>query len=173
VLAGGGRCRRSARGHVGGFCGVEAVQAGERPRAAKPHDLVNRNFRPLAPDRLWVADVTYVSTWSGWCYTAFVIGAYGRRILGWSVATTMTSQLVVVAVEQGGPSLSEWVGGVAAAAQAPADRAPRAAAMRRLRRRVCARQRLALARYAYRSEGPSGSVSVASGSAGPAVSIWS
>lgn len=70
------------------------------PRAAKPHDLVNRNFRPIAPDRLWVADFTYVSTWSGWCYTAFVIDAYARRILGWSVATTMTSQLVVDAVDQ-------------------------------------------------------------------------
>jgi len=62
--------------------------------------LVDRNFSPLAPDRLWVADFTYVSTWSGWCYTAFVIDAYARRILGWSVATTMTSQLVVDAVEQ-------------------------------------------------------------------------
>jgi putative transposase len=70
------------------------------PKAAKPHDLVNRNFRPQAPDRLWVADFTYVSTWSGWCYTAFVIDAYARRILGWSVATTMTSQLAVDAVDQ-------------------------------------------------------------------------
>jgi putative transposase len=70
------------------------------PKVSKPHDLVDRNFRPLAPDRLWVADFTYVSTWSGWCYTAFVIDAYARRILGWSVATTMTSQLVVDAVEQ-------------------------------------------------------------------------
>jgi len=71
------------------------------PRASKPLDLVDRNFRPSAPDRLWVADFTYVSTWSGWCYTAFVIDAYARRILGWSVATTMTSQLVVDAVAQG------------------------------------------------------------------------
>jgi putative transposase len=70
------------------------------PRQTKPHDLVNRNFAPLAPDRLWVADFTYVSTWSGWCYTAFVIDAYARRILGWSVATMMTSQLVVDAVDQ-------------------------------------------------------------------------
>jgi len=70
------------------------------PKAPKPHDLVDRNFSPMAPDRLWVADFTYVSTWSGWCYTAFVIDAYARRILGWSVATTMTSQLVVDAVEQ-------------------------------------------------------------------------
>lgn len=70
------------------------------PRQPKPTDLVDRNFRPLAPDRLWVADFTYVSTWSGWCYTAFVIDAYARRILGWSVATTMTSQFVVDAVAQ-------------------------------------------------------------------------
>lgn len=61
------------------------------PRTPKPHDLVDRNFSPLAPDRLWVVDFTYVSTWSGWCYTAFVIDAYAWRILGWSVATTMTS----------------------------------------------------------------------------------
>jgi putative transposase len=70
------------------------------PKAAKPLDLVDRNFAPLAPDRLWVADFTYVSTWSGWCYTAFVIDAYARRILGWSVSTTMTSQFVVDAIEQ-------------------------------------------------------------------------
>jgi putative transposase len=70
------------------------------PRAAKPADLVDRNFSPLAPDRLWVADFTYVSTWSGWCYTAFVLDAYARRILGWSVATTMTTRLVLDAVEQ-------------------------------------------------------------------------
>ena len=70
------------------------------PHAGKPHDLVDRNFSPLAPNRLWVADFTYVSTWSGWCYTAFVIDAYARRILGWSVATTMTSRFVVDAVEQ-------------------------------------------------------------------------
>ncbi len=41
------------------------------PKAPKPLDLVDRNFAPLAPDCLWVADFTYVSTWSGWCYTAF------------------------------------------------------------------------------------------------------
>ncbi len=68
--------------------------------ATKPADLVMRNFGPLAPDRLWVSDFSYISTWSGWCYTAFVIDAYARRILGWSVATTMTTQLVLDAVEQ-------------------------------------------------------------------------
>ena len=71
------------------------------PRAPKPADLVGCNFCPLAPNRLSVPDFTYVSTWSARCYTAFVIDAYARRILGWSVATTMTSQLVLDAVEQG------------------------------------------------------------------------
>ena len=66
----------------------------------KPADLVNRNFEPTAPNRLWVADFTYVSTWSGWCYVAFVIDAYARRILGWRTATTMTADLVLDAVEQ-------------------------------------------------------------------------
>jgi putative transposase len=51
-------------------------------RAARPADLVQRKFRPVAPDRLWVADFTYVSTWSGMVYVAFVIDAYARRILG-------------------------------------------------------------------------------------------
>lgn len=78
---------------------VKRTTIGDR-RTPKPLDLVDRNFQPPAPNRLWVADFTYVSTWSGWCYTAFVIDAYARRILGWSVATTMTSQLVVDAVDQ-------------------------------------------------------------------------
>ena len=59
-----------------------------------------RNFRPLAPDRLWVADITYVSTWSGWVYVAFVTDAYARRILGWRVGSSMTTQLVLDALEQ-------------------------------------------------------------------------
>ncbi len=49
------------------------------PKTPKPLDLVDRNFRPVAADRLWVADFTYCSTWSGWCYTAFVIDAYAQR----------------------------------------------------------------------------------------------
>ena len=70
------------------------------PAAERARDLVRRNFAPLAPDRLWVADLTYVSTWSGWVYVAFVIDAYARRILGWRTATTMTTELVLDAVEQ-------------------------------------------------------------------------
>lgn len=71
--------------------------AGTGPR---PDDLVRRKFEPLAPNRLWVADFTYVSTWAGWVFVAFVIDAYARRILGWRAATTMTADLVLDAVEQ-------------------------------------------------------------------------
>lgn len=70
------------------------------PAAETSRDLVNRNFAPSAPDRLWVADITYVSTWSGWVYVAFVIDAYARRILGWRCGTSMTTQLVLDALEQ-------------------------------------------------------------------------
>jgi putative transposase len=70
------------------------------PAAARPADLVGRRFSPLAPDRLWVADFTYVPTWSGMVYVAFVIDAYSRQILGWRAATTMRTELVLDALEQ-------------------------------------------------------------------------
>ena len=70
------------------------------PTAERARDLVRRDFAPRAPDRLWVADITYVSTWSGWVYVAFVIDAYARRILGWRCGSTMSTQLVLDALEQ-------------------------------------------------------------------------
>jgi putative transposase len=70
------------------------------PAAQRAADLVQRHFAALAPDRLWVADITYVSTWSGWAYVAFVTDEYSRRILGWRVGSTMTTQLVLDALEQ-------------------------------------------------------------------------
>jgi putative transposase len=63
--------------------------------AARPADLVQRRFRPAAPNRLWVADFTYVPTWSGTVYVAFVIDAYARRILGWRASTSMHPDLVL------------------------------------------------------------------------------
>jgi putative transposase len=69
------------------------------PTAPRPADLVQRRFAPPAPNRLWVADLTYVSTWSGFAYVAFVVDAYARRILGWRVATTMTTAMVLDAIE--------------------------------------------------------------------------
>lgn len=68
--------------------------------AARPADLVSRQFTPPAPNRLWVADLTYVSTWSGFAYVAFVIDAYARRILGWRVAATMATAMVLDSIEQ-------------------------------------------------------------------------
>jgi putative transposase len=54
--------------------------------AERPADLVNRDFTAPAPNRLWVADLTYVATWAGFCYAAFILDAYSRAIVGWRVA---------------------------------------------------------------------------------------
>jgi putative transposase len=70
------------------------------PAASRAKDLVRRNFRPLAPNLLWVADFTYVSTQSGWVYVAFVIDAYARRTLVWKVSASMTTDLVLDAINQ-------------------------------------------------------------------------
>jgi putative transposase len=70
------------------------------PTAARPADLVGRQFAPPSPNRLWVADLTYVSTWSGFAYVAFVTDAYARRILGWRVAATMATTMVLDSIEQ-------------------------------------------------------------------------
>ena len=87
-------------GLVGARRGVIKRTTTADPAAEQARDLALRNFRPLAPDRLWVADITYVSTWSGWVYVAFVVDAYARRILGWRAGTTMSTQLVLDALEQ-------------------------------------------------------------------------
>lgn len=67
--------------------------------ALRPVDLVQRQFTADAPNRLWVADFTYVPTWSGMAYVAFVIDAFARRIVGWRAATTMRTALVLDALE--------------------------------------------------------------------------
>ncbi|CAA9457442.1 MAG: Mobile element protein [uncultured Rubrobacteraceae bacterium] len=61
-------------------------------------DLVKRNFTPEAPDRLWVADITYVRTWEGWLYLSFVLDTYSRRIVGWSMANHLKTDLVLDAL---------------------------------------------------------------------------
>jgi putative transposase len=65
----------------------------------RPADLVNRQFTAREPNRLWVADLTYVATWAGFCYTAFIIDAYSRAIVGWRVATTLRASLALDALE--------------------------------------------------------------------------
>ena len=66
---------------------------------AQPVSLVPRRFTADRPDRLWVADFTYVPTWSSMVYVAFVIDVYSRRILGWRAATSMKTTLVLDALE--------------------------------------------------------------------------
>ncbi|HWB38078.1 MAG TPA: IS3 family transposase [Rugosimonospora sp.] len=67
-----------------------------RPDTAlsRPADLVQRHFHPAAPRRLWVADITYVATWSGFAYVAFITDTYSRRIVGWNVAATLKTEIL-------------------------------------------------------------------------------
>ena len=65
-----------------------------------PLDKVNRQFHAPAPNRLWVSDFTYVATWAGFVYVAFVIDAYARRIAGWRVSRTAHAGFVLDALEQ-------------------------------------------------------------------------
>lgn len=87
-------------GLAGARRGKRVVTTRPDPRAVRPADLVQRRFRPAAPNRLWVADFTYVPTWSGMVYVAFVVDAYARRILGWRAATSMRTDLVLDTIEQ-------------------------------------------------------------------------
>ena len=65
-----------------------------------PLDRVNRVFKAERPNQLWVSDFTYVSTWQGWLYVAFVIDVYARRIVGWRVSSSMHTEFVLDALEQ-------------------------------------------------------------------------
>lgn len=65
-----------------------------------PLDRVNRQFKADRPNQLWVSDFTYVSTWQGWLYVAFVIDVFARRIVGWRVSTSMRTDFVLDALEQ-------------------------------------------------------------------------
>ncbi len=69
------------------------------PAVSRP-DLVDRDFTVTAPNQLWVADFTYVATWAGFVYVAFVIDAFARRIVGWRVSASMRTDFVLDALEQ-------------------------------------------------------------------------
>ncbi len=77
---------------------VRTTLRSQTERTPPAPDLVKRNFTPEAPDRLWVADITYVRTWEGWLYLSFVLDTYSRRIVGWSMANHLKTELVVDAV---------------------------------------------------------------------------
>ena len=70
------------------------------PAAARPSDKVQRVFYAQRPNQLWVSDFTYVSTWQGFVYVAFVIDVFARRIVGWRVSSTMRTDFVLDALEQ-------------------------------------------------------------------------
>jgi putative transposase len=67
--------------------------------AARPADLVDRRFRAEAPNRLWVADLTYVKTHSGWVYVAFILDVFSRRIVGWQASKSLRTDLALDALE--------------------------------------------------------------------------
>ena len=68
--------------------------------APRPLDLVKRDFSADRPNRLWVADLTYVATWAGFVYVAFVVDVFSRRIVGWRVSSSLRSDLALDALEQ-------------------------------------------------------------------------
>jgi len=87
-----------------GLCGVSRGKTVRTtrpdPKAACPLDLVNREFQAERPNQLWVSDFTYVSTWQGFVYVAFVVDVYARFIVGWRVSTSMQTDFVLDALEQ-------------------------------------------------------------------------
>jgi putative transposase len=87
--------------------GLQGVVRGKKIRttiadesAARPADLVERDFSATHPNQLWVADLTYVATWAGFVYVAFVIDVFSRMIVGWRVSRSLCSDLALDALEQ-------------------------------------------------------------------------
>jgi transposase InsO family protein len=87
--------------------GLRGVVRGKKVRttiadeaAARPTDLVERDFAASHPNQLWVADLTYVATWAGFVYVAFVIDVFSRMIVGWRVSRSLCSDLALDALEQ-------------------------------------------------------------------------
>ena len=92
---------RDQTGRIMTSLGLAGARRGRRTFTTKtdavlsrPADLVQRRFHPDAPRRLWVADITYVATWSGFAYVAFVVDAYFWRIVGWNVAATLKAEVL-------------------------------------------------------------------------------
>jgi len=87
--------------------GLEGVRRGKKHRTTTPdeaaaeraRDLVQRDFTAERPNELWVADITYVRSWNGFVYLAFILDVYARMIVGWQIATHMRAELVLDALE--------------------------------------------------------------------------
>ncbi|GHD00738.1 transposase [Novosphingobium pokkalii] len=90
----------AAMGLAGVRRGKTTITTHSNPKTPCPLDKVNREFRVERPNALWVVDFTYVHTWAGFVYVAFVIDAYARRIVGWKVSTSAPAGFVLDALEQ-------------------------------------------------------------------------
>jgi len=97
-------CKRVARlMRAAGLYGVSrrswVITTRRDPKARPAPDLVERNFTAPGPDCLWVADITYISTWAGFLYLAVVLDAFSRRIVGWAMETYLRTELVLKALD--------------------------------------------------------------------------
>jgi putative transposase len=88
--------------------GLRGITRAKGPRTTVPGsgpdtrpDLVDRAFTATGPDQLWVADITYCRTFSGWVYAAFVIDVYSRRVVGWQLSRSLRTDLALDALEMG------------------------------------------------------------------------
>lgn len=102
----GVRCSRKRVARLLRLAGVQGCHRRKGPRTtrrcpemAPAADLVQRDFAASAPDRLWVADITYVPTWAGFLSLAIILDACSRRVIGWAMAEHLRTELVVEAVE--------------------------------------------------------------------------
>ncbi|MGT2464172.1 IS3 family transposase [Sinomonas atrocyanea] len=99
------RCTVERLMRAEGLRGVSRAKGARTTRPAaetdRPADLVERQFRAEAPNRLWVADITYVRTFAGWVYAAFVLDVFSRRIVGWQVSTSLYTELALDALQMG------------------------------------------------------------------------
>ena len=89
-----------------GLAGIEGIRKGKKrkttksdPEAPRHPDLVERQFVAERPNALWVSDLTYVATWSGFAYAYFIVDAFSRMIVGWRVAANMRTDMVLDALE--------------------------------------------------------------------------
>ena len=98
-----GRKRVARLMRAAGLEGRRCVASWSRPqpirRPSSPVDLVERDSTPTAPDRLWVADITYIPTWSGFLYLAMVLDVFSRKIVGWAMETHLRTELILPALE--------------------------------------------------------------------------
>ena len=100
------RCSRKRVARLMREAGLQGCRRGRKKRTTRPDkhavpapDLVNRDFCTTAPDTIWTADITYVHTQEGFLYLAFILDVYSRKIVGWSMATHLRTELVVDALE--------------------------------------------------------------------------